>query len=246
MSVRRYRTMGDLRDELARRLGFGAQVGNLGDLDETLKSFLRTAQTNLWWALDWTQLRRELIRSTGVGQEQFDYPPDCEPGKIYGLEIQRDSWWSCLVERDAEQDLAVNVDALPANTWTEALHGPDKSERGIPATYQRAAQHLLLWPVSDRPYAIKLVYQAYPSRFSADTDRSTLPDELVLSRAIADGKAHYNHADVGRYDQEFQTLLMRLRAAEHGQRRYVQQDPMRRIGNQWDEPVRLSQMGIGP
>lgn len=194
MALRPQRTLGELRDELARKLGFGAQLSALGHLDEVLKGFLRDSQLQLWWQHRFPELWREYEVATGAGQVVYDYPDDCDPLRIFGVWIKVSGIWSELHE------------------GITPLHRSDPITHAWPLRFLLREQ-LEVWPPPETTaYTLRIEYQAYPERFDADTDRASLYDELVLMHAIADGKNQYEHADADRYEAKMRALLGKLNA----------------------------------
>lgn len=171
-----YRTLEDLRAELRVRLGFGAAGGVPGVLQPLLNSFLRQAQAELYWNGTWAELRKRADLTIGVGQTLVNYPSDCNKQRIADLYV------------------------LVTNTWQPVKEGIDKAlyttvaTRNFPSFYERLDQ-LEFWPQADQTYTIRIWYYKELDRFTQDADRATINDDIVFSRALAIGKAHYRHPD---------------------------------------------------
>lgn len=202
MALAYQKTLGELRDDLARRLGFGAQVGHLGDMDETLKSFLESAQEELWRQFDWPRLRTTHTRDTGIEQEFYDYPDDCDPDRIYQVDVQYEQFWHKL-----EEGISHRHDSFKDYHW-------------YPIRYERR-QQLEVWPLPKGNYPLRIEYLAKPARFRDDKDRCTIDSHLVFLQALVIAKRHYGQPDADRVENQMKAHLGKLRASEHGNERYI-------------------------
>lgn len=219
MSLPPKETLGALRDKLAARLGFGAQIGNLGALDTILKSFLQDAQDFLWRNLDVPELQRDVMRRLGVEQFLYDYPDDCAPERILAVSVQFSQSWRRLTEMDAPLNEEITEAQVGnGNTWTPTFPLV-KSRTGTPAHYERREQ-LRIWPVPLERKVLRLTYQKRCDPFTQDQHRSTLDSMLIFRLALADAKSHYKHPDAQKYQERAAATLRKLKVSEHGERRY--------------------------
>ena len=81
-----YKTLGELRSSLSKRLGFGAQ-GSSGINSALLDSFLQNAQDQLFAAFEWRNLIKYDEKTTGVGQTLYDWADDCNPTHLREIAI---------------------------------------------------------------------------------------------------------------------------------------------------------------
>jgi hypothetical protein len=215
MSQQAKPTLGALRDELAQRLGFGAQLGNLGAQDALLRLFLTDAQAQLWWMFSWPDTIGVAERTLEADQERYDYPDDCDVAGIVAVVCVRDDragqWGSKNRLMEAQGRQAVRVtgghDGYACSGW--------------PLYYARRDQ-LYIWPVPSQSGGRLLIeYKAQPKPFQNDSDRCVLPDRAVFLQALVAAKLHYRQPDASYAQQQLDLLWGRMRASEHGERRYM-------------------------
>lgn len=88
---------------------------------------------------------------------------------------------------------------------------------------------LEVWPPPDQPYLLRI--RGYPNArvFGAadadgnydDTQVTQCDARAVFLMALANAKAHYGKADANVAANELTSLIQRLRAARHGNYRYI-------------------------
>jgi hypothetical protein len=205
-----YKTLGELRSDLSRRLGFGAQ-GSSGINSSLLDTFLQNAQDQLFAAFEWRQLIKYDDKVIGANQTLIDWADDCEPTHLRDVAIYDGSRW------------------VPMNegiTWD--MRSQDTTS--IPSRYERYAQ-MEVWPVPDAQYTIRRYYVATPSRFTQDNDRASIDDGLVFLHAVTNAKLHYKQNDGQAYANQLNAMLDKLKGKNRGQavvsRRGAQETPPR-------------------
>lgn len=204
------RTLKQLRDDLARRLGYGAQVNNLPPgMTDLLNSFLQGAQRALYRRYD--VLRTERI-----------YAWDLVPGvRYYDLDGNSDT---CTKRLDSRKVTWVGVER--AGVWYPLICGitPERysfDQTGQPTRYE-IRQCIEIWPGPDsEPAKLRIKGHFELEPFAADTDKTTIDDELVFLMALANAKAHYGKPDAGNYIQQMEVMMANLVAGSHHTRRYI-------------------------
>ena len=189
-----YRTLGALRAELLARLGMGGLGASGGANSALIDSFLRNGQAQLYWMQDWKRLQAYADKTTGVGQNQYDYPEDCARDRrilrvetfINGLYVRLD-------------------EGITTQMWSTM------DTRSQPARYERLDQ-VLVYPKADSAYTLRFWYVKDLARFTLTEDVATLDDEMILLHAIANAKAHYRQPDASIYQGQLNALLGSLRA----------------------------------
>ncbi len=191
-----FRTLGELRSELARRLGFGA-TGSAGINAGILDSFLQNAQDQLYAQFDWRHLIKYDTKNTGVGQSLYDWATDCDPTRITEIAINDGTRWVPMKE---------------GITW------PMRSDdsQTIPCRYERFAQ-MEVWPAPDALYSMRRYYVQAPSRFTQDNDRASIDDALLFMHALTNAKAHYKQADAQTYANQLNAMMIKLKGQNRGQ-----------------------------
>jgi hypothetical protein len=191
-----YRTLGELRSELSRRLGFGAQ-GSSGINSYLLDSFLLNAQEQLFASFEWRNLIKYDEKLTGMGQANYDWATDCEPTHIRDVAIWDGTRWVPMQE-------GISWDMRSDDTQHQPLR------------YERYEQ-MEVWPVPDAVYTIRRYYVATPSRFTQDNDRASIDDGLIFLHALTNAKLHYKQTDGEAYANQLNAMLEKLKAKNRGQ-----------------------------
>jgi hypothetical protein len=191
-----YKTLGELRGDLSRRLGFGAQ-GSSGINSSLLDTFLQNAQDQLFAAFEWRNLIKYDEKVCGVDQTEYDWATDCDPTHIRSIAVYDGSRWVPMNE-------GIDWDMRSQDTTS------------IPSRYERYGQ-MEVWPVPDSQYTIRRYYVATPARFTQDNDRASIDDGLVFLHAVTNAKLHYKQNDGEAYANQLNAMLTKLKAKNRGQ-----------------------------
>lgn len=188
-----YRTLEELRTELLARLGMAA-MGASGGANRTLiDSFLRNGQSQLYWMQDWRHLIEYEDKTIGVGQNQLDYPDNCERDRrVIRVETVYSGQWRALSE------------GIPTEAWSTM------DTQSYPIRYERFAQ-VLIYPKANQVYTIRFWYVKDLGEFTQNNNRATLDDEMILLHALANAKAHYRQPDAQTYQGQLNQLLGSIR-----------------------------------
>lgn len=196
-----YRTLGELRSTILARLGMGAMGASGGANKALIDSFLFEAQVALYWMQEWKEITWYEDKTTGVGQNQYDYPAQCAQDKrLLRIEVNYSGQWKELKE------------GISTEMWSTM------DSRSFPARYERMEQ-VLVYPKSDTAYTLRFWYVKDLARFSQDSDRTTINDSMILTHAIAHAKAHYRQPDAQMYQSALESLLSRIRSQAFGSNR---------------------------
>lgn len=206
------RTLKELRDDLARRLGYGAQVDSLPPgMADLLNSFLQGAQRALYRRYDVLRTERFYTWNMTTGTRYYD------------LADNRDT---CTRKLDQRKITWAGV-SQGCGDWTELRCGinpllyTNEDMTGRPERYE-IRQCIEVWPApADESYQLRIKGHFGLDPFEADTDTTTVDDELVFLLALANAKAHYGKPDANNYIQQLETMMMNLVAGAHQTRRYV-------------------------
>jgi hypothetical protein len=203
----RQKTLGELRSELAIRLGYPTQGGAAQETRALFDSLLQEAHEYLCAQLDDALLRKTAQITTSPGESLYDWHDAAEDEEI-----------------DADRVHAVGVRC--AESYTPLIHGIREHQREqstlrqTPSRYEMFNGQLLLWPTPDARYTVIVTYTAPLPRFVQEADRPGAPDRLVFMYALASAKAHYRHPDAAVAGKAFETLLAQHKSRQHGERRY--------------------------
>lgn len=204
------RTLLDLRGDLMRRLGFGERVANPPPgMTELLNSFLIGAQKLLYRRYEVLRTRRFFSWKLQEGVRFYDVDANgdictkrLDPRKVNWVGIERDGIWYPL------------IDGIPPTLYTHDVGG-------FPQRYE-IRQCIELWPTPDSTPATLYVKGDFGLEpFAADTDKTTIDDELVFLLALANAKSHYRQPDASNYVQEMETYLRNMVSGTHQTRRYI-------------------------
>ena len=196
-------TLSNLRRRLAVRLGFGAQADALGIQAPILDDFLQSAQTYLCRIIRWRHLQRLHVEDLGVNQRVMDLPDDCLIDGIHRVLV------------------------LDAGAWREvkaglpALLRQRAEDIGTPRRYEFLAHdegvgQLHFSPIPTSVVQIAIEYYAAPMRFTAGTDRASIPDDLIFLHALANAKAHYRQPDAQAASGQLDNALVKARIQNFG------------------------------
>ena len=94
-------------------------------------------------------------------------------------------------------------------------------------TSEEARTQIEVWPKPDDNYLMKIEGPMIVGPFVQDSDRASFDSRLILLYAIAFGKAHLGKQDAKSAMDAWTTRLNRIKANQHGTRRYVRQNPNR-------------------
>jgi len=205
MALPTRRNLGDLRQELRDRLGYGGQGSESGPTTRIMNSFLRNAQEQLYLHYDWNELITTTKFSTGVGQINYTWPDNCDPNGILSVVLI-----DTVLTTSNRWRLREGI------TYRQDSHATPNDQ---PRRFERRAQ-LEIWPPPDRTtYDIELEYAARLGRFSVDQDLASINEDIIFLHALATAKSHYNHADAGIYGSQLETMLGKLKSRETGSER---------------------------
>lgn len=188
-----WRTLGELRGELLARLGMGAMGASGGANQVLIDSFLRDGQSQLYQMQDWRQLTWYQDYTTGVGQNQYDYPDDADQSRrILRIEVVIAGQYIPIKE------------SISTEMWSTM------DTQGAPARFEKFEQ-LLIYPKADAAYTLRVWYVKDLMPFTENSDRATIDDGMIFLHALANAKAHYRHPDAARYEGQLDNLLARIK-----------------------------------
>lgn len=204
------KTLADLRADLMRRLGFGAQVANpppgMADL---LNSFLQGAQESLYRRYDVLRTERFFSWPLVEGVRLYDLPENQEectkrldPRKITWAGVDRDGVWYPL------------ICGIPPELYSHQVTGQ-------PARYE-IRQCIELWPTPDDSIGNLVIKGRFGLEpFTADGNQTTIDSHAVFLLALANAKAHYRQPDANNYVAQLETYMQNVVAGAHQTRRYI-------------------------
>lgn len=203
-------TLKELRDRLMIRLGFAAQVDNPPPgMASLLNDFLQEAQRLLYRRYDVLRTERFYSWPLTAGIRMYDFAENMEtctkrmdPRKVTWVGVLRDGIWTHL------------ECGIPPELYSN-------EPGGWPLRYE-IRQCIEVWPMPVNTEG-KLVVKGHfgLEAFSADTDKTTIDDQLVFSLALANAKAHYGRPDAGNPVQQMEAMMLDYVAGSHNTRRYI-------------------------
>lgn len=202
------KTLGDLKTELSDRLGYASMAVTDTPTIYLLTSFLQRAQEELYWMYSWEELLRKFSITVTGSAVEYDWPSTTES-----------------TPQPLEPRRIISVFAKDDDRWLEMREGISPSDYNLtttsrPTRYARRNK-MEIWPTPDKEYEIKIEGYTKLKAFQANTDVATIDDQLILMMALANAKAHLGQPDANIYAQQVTAMLRRLRAYNHGNRRYV-------------------------
>jgi hypothetical protein len=185
------KTLEQLRSDIQIRLGFGgagsAAVVNTPIID----SFIRNAQEQLYIQHEWKELTTYEDIETGINQQFYDYPSDCNIERILSISILDGETWHPMSE-----GIAMN---MRSDLTT-----------GRPRRFDRFAQ-MEVWPPADRGYTMRRYYVKALPNLTLDSDRVLIDEALVFLHALTNAKLHYRQPDAQAYSTQLNAMMLRLR-----------------------------------
>lgn len=193
MSLPLKKTLGEIRSNIQIRLGFGS-AGQAGVVNSALiDSMIRSAQEQLYTQFDWKELKAVYERPTGTNQQFYDYPADCNIERVNKISV---NWGGRYLE------------------LTQGIENSDRSfnPAGVPAKYEMREQ-LEVWPIpSSANYILRFDYIKTLAPLVNNSDRVSLPSEIVFLHALSNAKSHYRQADAQTYASQLDSMLNKLKA----------------------------------
>ena len=206
MSAPLFDTLDNLRKNLAIRLGFGAQAEVITLQIPILDSFLQTAQQHLWRIVAWRHLQKVHIENLGVDQKVLDLPDDADQASIKRVWVKMGDFWRRIEAVNPTHGNA-DLNGYPLNGY------PTRYEL---LAHEQGLMQLHFYPVPNDVVTIKIEYTAKPSRFTAGSDRASLPDDLIFLHALVSAKAHYRQPDLQAVNGQYEQSLRYAKEANFG------------------------------
>lgn len=204
------KTLKQLRDNMIRRLGWGAMVNNPPPgVTDMLNSFLQDAQELLYRR--YTVLRTERFFSWPLvaGVRMYDLPQNQEVC-TKKLDPRKLTW----------------VGTRYDDVWYELRSGirPELYSHQVTGHILRyeIRQCIEVWPVpqdDEGELIIKGHFGLEP--FTEDDDKTTIDSLPVFLLALGNAKSYYGQRDAQSCIQQMEALIRDLTAGAHGTRRYV-------------------------
>ena len=206
-------TLGELRTRVIRRLGYAAQAANPpSGMADLIDDFLRSAQQFIY--------RR--LYGTGGSFERFFEWTLTVGDRFYDTQANTDA---CTKKLRPEQITGVWIEDMNGS-WSRLSRGIDPAlytsitQNGLPCFYE-LRQELELFPAPDQAYKLHVKGRFALTQFTEDDDPCCVDPDVLFLNALSRAKNHYQQADAGDIAAEARALLDNLRAAAHGDRRYV-------------------------
>jgi len=204
------RTLKELRDDLMKRLGYGAQVNNPPPgMKDLLNSFLAEAQELLHARYSVLRTQRTYSWPLVAGQRYYDLA-DGDDGADTALDPAAVSWVG-VIDNGQWHPLRAGIDPT--------LYSHDLT--GRPERYV-IRDSIEVWPApAESGGEIAVIGNFGLTTFTADTDRTSVDPRAVFLLALANAKAHYRQPDAGNYTQQLEVYIDNKVAGSHQTRRYV-------------------------
>lgn len=209
--------LAQLRKRLMLRLGYAAQAANPPPgMKDLLNDFLYSAQVELSERpIGAFRTERWFSWPLTAGQRLYDYPDNDEqnapqscpavidPQKVTYVGVERDGVWTPIHK-------GINPRSYTTNELT-----------GLPQRYE-FRNCIEIWPAPDETLGSLVIKSRFVlSRFTEDTDKTTVNSEAVFLLALANAKQHYRQADAQTYIQQLEVHIANLVAGTHATARYI-------------------------
>ena len=221
MALPVYRTLGELRLELAESLGYEADPAAANA--DSMRALLRRSQQDLWEELTgWTREVVDFDVATADGVWQYEWPD--------GLDTDRIQYVYLRWDRDQVHELAEGFSVTEYDLRNDY--------RSWPVRYRRR-DRLEVFPTPDADtYTIIVGAQRTLAPLTDDSHRCTVPDDMVLKQAIVYGYERQGRGVPMATQNALSKRVGQLRARSHTAH-YL--PPGSRAGATWPRPV-----AVGP
>ena len=203
-------TLLDLRNRLMSMLGYGSQINNPPPgMKDLLNNFLDGAQKKLYARLNLSGWSRFYSWPLQAGVFLYDFPANVDgcPRKLNRYKVT----WVGVEINGIYRPLVQGINPL---LYSHAViaQWPTRFE---------FRQCIEIWPRPNDTLGRLIIKGAFGLEvFAADTDRTTVPSELVFLQALADAKAHYRKPDSSLVQQQAEVMLRNMIAGDHTTARY--------------------------
>lgn len=171
-----------------------AGVVNSGLID----SMIRSAQEQIYEQFDFLDLKAVDERITGADQQFYDYPEDCNIDRILSMSVFYNGKYNPMTEGISLSDRSLS------------------SSSNVPVKYERREQ-FEVWPIpKSNAYTIRTEYIKVLPALVSNSDRVSVPSELVYLHALANAKAHYRQPDANVYSGQLDALLAKIKGRNRG------------------------------
>ncbi|HCP79682.1 MAG TPA: hypothetical protein DIU11_18700, partial [Pusillimonas sp.] len=164
----RYKTLGELRADLQRRLGFVATGPGSLNNRHLINSFLQDAHSFVCSEVDVKNLVRRGLIILSAGSRLYDWHNDADDEEIDPGRVQ--SIW-------------VQISDLNPVKLTQGINEYQRSYtdlRSYPERWDHVNGQIEVWPTPDQAYSMIIWYTAPEARFERDSDRPSVPHDLVF------------------------------------------------------------------
>lgn len=186
------RTLGDLRSDIQIQLGFGMS-GQAGIVNSPLiDSMIRNGQEQLYLQYDFVELKKTYEVATGSNQSFYDYPPNCNVERLNELSVLWSGRYIQLTEgiKLEQRNIALS---------------------GIPTHYERRDQ-IEIYPVPNtNAYTLRFEYIKELTPLVQNSDRVSIPSELVFLHALTNAKKYYGKKDADEYASQLDAALLKIK-----------------------------------
>lgn len=206
-------TLAELRNRLARRLGFSVQeaMGALPPgMSDLLDDFIRQAQEVLYRRYSVFRMERWYTWDMVAGTRFYDLDANAD-ACTKKLDPRKVTWCGISQGDDSWRPLVCGI-----NPTMYTSQGP-----GIPSHYE-IRQCIEVWPSpSDDTWKLRAKGYFGLQPLVADTDETTIDPEAIFLLALANAKAHYGQPDANNYASMATAYVRDLVRGQHHTRRYV-------------------------
>jgi hypothetical protein len=213
-------TYSTMLQKLRSRCKLHATLGSAPALEDILQEANEYVFNQLHDARPW---RSELSLTANVSEYAF-----VTDG---GLQVARGSVREVWIEQGDSSRVALPQGISQVDRADTALRAiPCKYDTTMTGGTDDAGQFRLeVWPTPDQAYTLHLEHERVLSQFESGTDKPSAPARLVLTYAIAMGKAHLGHADAETAGQAFKNMLADERDKQRENRRFIPSTAARRF-----------------
>jgi len=215
-----YRSLGVLRTELLRRLGYSAQAANPPPgMAGLLDSFINGAHRMIFRAYPALRTERFFTWTMVPGERFYGIRENDELGEdsaildcLTYLDPARVTWAGMEDLNGVWYPLAEGIDPV---LYTRADITP-----GWPTRYE-IRSCIEVFPAPQAAYKLRIKGHFDVTDLLEDEDKPQVDDEAVFLLALGNAKRHYQQSDAADYFTQSMTHIKELVAGSHGTARYI-------------------------
>lgn len=192
-------SLGEAAKDVILRAGLSLKGNQATNLLPLVYSFIRSAQSELFLMMEWTELYKSSDFTLTSGVSVYDWPDDAMPERIL---------WLTVVRTSDSVELPLEVGIRPYERQSALTSGR-------PARYDYKDRTIEILPAPDTNYVTARVYYiASPARLVDTGTPLSLDSEAIIQRSLIKLKSHLGMPGVSELAADHAQYLDRLKGQQ--------------------------------